>query len=294
MNVPMHLNKSQTPTGGTEPMAAYRTLLVHAEPGRASTQRVQVAARLARDLDAVLIGLGAEAFDPYPPADPMFGYAATEWLNRFQVQVNKDLTEAETAFRRDAGETNVEWRALQDFPHNALAHMARAADLIILSPRADSLAVGRTADPAGVIMGAGRPVLIVPPGRDRLLGDAVVIAWKDTRECRRAILDALPLLQRSQDVIVHTVCKADQMDAREAETADVVQMLLRHGVSARALVVKGKMESVEAAIDRVAELNGADLVVCGAYGHSRLREWVFGGVTDDMLHRPSRFVLMSH
>ena len=78
------------------------------------------------------------------------------------------------------------------------------------------------------------------------------------------------------------------------ETDDVVMSLKRRGVEARAVVTSMAPEGVTEEIERVAQLNNADLIVCGAYGHSRLREWAFGGVTNDLLHRPSCFVLMSH
>ena len=76
--------------------------------------------------------------------------------------------------------------------------------------------------------------------------------------------------------------------------ADVVANLKRHGVDARAQVTTIPPEGVTSEIEKVARLSGADLIVCGAYGHSRLREWVLGGVTDDLIHRPDCFVLMSH
>jgi nucleotide-binding universal stress UspA family protein len=272
---------------------AYATILVHAEPASYSTHRVEVAARLARDLDATLLGLGAETFDPVPTPDPFTGYAAGEWVALVQEQVGKDLQSAETAFRRDAAGARLQWRAVQDYPHQALVGAAHAADLIVASPRS-GLGVTRAADPADVVMSAGRPVLIVPPGLTHLHGLAVVVAWKDTRECRRALTDALPFLQRADEVIVHAVWGKGEADAAKLETDDVVANLARHGVDARALVTHAEPEGVVAELTRVAQLNGADLIVAGAYGHSRLREWAFGGVTDALMRQPPCFVLLSH
>lgn len=143
-------------------------------------------------------------------------------------------------------------------------------------------------------MGAGRPVLIVPDGQHHLRASIVVVAWKDSRESRRALDDAMPLLQRADDVIVHAVCRPEDADRMVFEIDDVVVNLKRHGVEARPLITSVAPEGVTGEIERVARLNNADLIVCGAYGHSRLREWAFGGVTHDLLHRPSCFVLMSH
>jgi len=272
---------------------AYKTLLVHAEPGLAASHRVEVAGRLARDLDACLIGLGAETYDPLDATAPEGAYFAAELLAAQQEQLDKDLVAAEAAFRRDAADAEIEWRSISDYPHLALTRMARAVDLIVVSPRSSAGAT-RSADPANVVMGAGRPVLMVPKGRHRLHAKAIVVAWKDTRECRRALADAMPFLTRAEDVIVHAVCKPEGADAAVFETNDVVASLKRHGVKARPLVTSVAPEGVASEIERVAELNDADLIVCGAYGHSRLREWAFGGVTEHLMRQPAYFVLMSH
>ena len=273
--------------------STYATLLVHAEPGLASSHRVEAAARLARSLDARLIGLGAETFDPALYSGPFTGYAAGEWVTLVQEQIGKSLAGAETAFRRDAAGAETDWRTIQDYPHRALVNTAHAADLIVLSPRSKRSAL-QSVDPADVVMSAGRPVLIVPEGRGHLVGKAVVVAWKNTTECRRALTDALPFLQRAEDVIVLAVVKTDMVDLAVFETDDVVANLKRHGVEARTMVTSIDNEAVEDEIERVAKLNSADLIVAGAYGHSRLREWAFGGVTDTFLHSPSSFVLLSH
>lgn len=271
----------------------YTTLLVHAEPGLTASHRVEAAVHLARDLDATLIGLGAETFDTVPAANPFGGYAGGELIALLQEQVVKDLDGAESAFRRDASGAKIDWRTIQDYPANALTQMAHAADLIVVSPRG-TLSSTRQADPADVVMASGRPVLIVPEGHHHLRASAVVIAWKNTRECRRAIADAMPFLQRADDVVVLAAAPPEAVDHAVFETGDVVANLRRHGVVARALVSPPVQESVAQHIERMARLNNADLIVAGAYGHSRVREWAFGGVTDSLLHNPGRFVLMSH
>lgn len=277
------------------PMAGadtYRTLLVHVEPGLSSGHRVEAAARLARHLDAHLIGLGAETFDPLPAADPFSGYAAGDWVAFALDQVTANLQAAEAAFRRDAAGADIEWRQARDYPDRALCSIARAADLIVVSPSTGKPAV-QSADAASVAMGAGLPVLVVPEGRSQLRAQVVSIAWKDTRECRRAIADARPLLRQADEVIVHAVGAAwDEVTV--AQVDDVVANLKRHGVVARPCFTVAPDEGVTQELEKTAAENGADLIVAGAYGHSRLREWAFGGVTDDLLHRPAFFVLMSH
>ena len=277
----------------TTPASALVTFLVHAEPGAASTHRTEVAARLARDRGARLIGLGAEAFEPVLTVDPFFGYAAAEWVTLVQEQIVASLKNAEAAFRRDSAGADVEWRAIEDNPARALAQAARAADVIVMSPKGKG-GRSRTADPADVVMTSGRPVLMVPNSATHLHGRAVVVAWKDTREARRAVADAMPFLVAAEDVIVQAICDEAEIDAVTRQVDDVVAALMRHGVKARASVTTGPSGEVTMQLERVAAANQADLIVAGAYGHNRTSEWAFGGVTDDLLHRPECFVLLSH
>jgi nucleotide-binding universal stress UspA family protein len=271
----------------------YASILVHVEPLPAGDARLQVAVDLARDLDARLIGLGAETLEPYPTVEPLTGYAVGEWLVLLQEQVNNDLKAAEKAFRQAASGLDCEWRSAQDFPTRALARNARAADLLVASPPGPGNG-SRAVDPEELVMTAGRPVLLAPPDAKALRGETVVVAWKDTRESRRATADALPLLRRAGEVIVQAVCETDDDDCTGYQTADVAAALKRHGVNARAAVVNARPAAVGEALRTAAEAAGADLIVAGAYGHSRAREWVFGGVTYDLIHRPPCFVLLSH
>jgi nucleotide-binding universal stress UspA family protein len=285
--------KTLPATEATTAAKGCATLLVHAEAGLASSHRVEVAARLARGLEARLIGLGAETFDPGLTTDPFFGYAATEWVALVQEQIGRSLQDAEASFRRDAAGADIEWRAVQDYPARALARAARAADLIVMSPRSKAGAT-RAADPADVVMTAGRPVLVAPLGSGHLHATSVVVAWKDTRECRRAVADAMPFLLAADEVIVQAVCEDESVEAAAFQTEDVATSLKRHGVKARANVTTVAREGVTAELQRICDLNQADLIVAGAFGHSRAAEWAFGGVTDDLLHRPGCFVLLSH
>ena len=269
------------------------SFLVHAEPGAASTHRVEVASRLARDHGARLIGLGAAAFEPILTVDPFFGYAAAEWVTLVQEQIATSLKNAETAFRRDAAGADVEWRSVEDNPARALANAARAADVIVMSPKGKG-GRSRTADPADVVMTSGRPVLMVPDSATHLHGKVVVVAWKDTREARRAVADAMPFLVATEEVIVQAICDEAEVAEATQQVEDVVAALKRHGVKARSSVSTAPSGAVTMELERVAAANQADLIVAGAYGHNRTSEWAFGGVTDDLLHRPECFVLLSH
>lgn len=269
----------------------YATLLVHVESSPETSNRVIAAAALARDLGAHLIGLGAETFEAVP--DPGGIYGSGEWMVLLQEQVNNDLQAAEVSFRRDAAGADFEWRSAQDYPNQAMARTARAADLVIASPRSRA-ATTSSVDPVELVMGAGRPMLLVPDGVRRVEAKAIVVAWKDTREARRAVADALPFLRRADDVVIQAVCNPDDHDVCAFQTADVAAALQRHGVPARAAVAHAKSDDVADILRQAAARASADLIVAGAYGHSRAREWAFGGVTYELMHRPPCCILFSH
>ncbi len=140
-----------------------------------------------------------------------------------------------------------------------------------------------------------RPVLIVPPGLSHLDATCIVVAWKDSREARRAVADALPLLKRATSVLVLEICNTpgDQEDAK-AVVDDVADYLSRHGVAAAAETRLLREASVSAELLLVAEQHGAELVVAGGYAHPRLQEWAFGGLTRTLLGHFPKCCLLSH
>ena len=142
-------------------------------------------------------------------------------------------------------------------------------------------------------MGSGRPVLIVPEFTPKPWFDRVVIAWKDTREARRAIADALPLLKIASKIIVVEVADGNTMEEARLRVEDVVAWLKRHGLAAMAAVTPRNGDDSKS-LATFASLNGAELLVAGAYGHGPVREWAFGGMTRDLLLHEDRMVLLSH
>jgi nucleotide-binding universal stress UspA family protein len=134
----------------------------------------------------------------------------------------------------------------------------------------------------------------VPAAVKSLVADHVVIGWKDTREARRAVKDALPFLHQAKRVTVVEVCKKDEMDIARHHVVDVVRYLAQHKIKAESRVEIQAQGSGADQIITLAEDEGADLMVTGAYGHSRLNEWIFGGMTRDLLTSSPICCLMSH
>ncbi|HSV01406.1 MAG TPA: universal stress protein, partial [Roseiarcus sp.] len=120
-----------------------------------------------------------------------------------------------------------------------------------------------------------------------------LVCCKDSREARRAVADALPMLKASRAVDVVELVGRHEIERAQARVADVGEWLHRHGVEANCFTIPlAGVESVHLAA--IAQDLEADLVVAGAFGHSRLREWAFGGVTQDLLTRGERCTLVSH
>lgn len=274
--------------------SAIRTILVHVQPGKTGAARLKSAVALAHSLDATLYGLAAEMVPPLGTMDPS-GMLAGAWYAEMTEQVRRDLELARESFREASIGLPTDFAWIQDMPADAIARASRAADLIVAGGHPlDEDDRYRTCESAEVMLAAGRPVLVVPPRGGALKGEAVVVAWKDSRESRRALADALPFLSRAEAVLVVEVCSQDEAVDAEMRVNSVVSGLKRHGVKAQGRVTVAPPERVAAELNTAAAGIGADLIVAGGYGHTRLGEWVFGGVTRDLLHRPERFVLLSH
>ena len=175
-----------------------------------------------------------------------------------------------------------------------ISREARSADLVItgVGP-GNGLGQARCVNIGELVMQAGRPVFIVPRSVKALKLDRALIAWKDTREARRAAYDALPLLKMAKHVSVVEIAADDDLTNAGLRVQDVVAWLRRHAIPAEA-VTSGKSGDDADCLKYIVRQQNADIIVAGAYGHSRLREWVLGGVTKDILLCAERCSLVSH
>jgi nucleotide-binding universal stress UspA family protein len=276
---------------------ALKDVLVHVGTDPACAVRVDLAARLAAWHDAHLTGLHVMAAPPIP------GYIEVELpreVHELQARrLQEEAAQARQVFDaavRAVGASRVEWRAVEgDLLATARLH-ARYVDLAVVGQGID------VDDPTGALsvlpeelaLSTGRPVLVVPRyGTFAAFGDHVLVGWNASREAARAVNDALPLLRRAQRVTVLSIDPGDHPD-RRIPGADITLHLARHGVNAVAAQTRGADISVGDVLLSYAADVGADLIVCGAYGHSRLREMVLGGATRHLLQHMTVPVLMSH
>lgn len=276
---------------------ALKDLLVYVDATKASAARVALAARLAKRCEAHLVGVHASLlFEAVRAAG--YGafaqaYPALEQAAQQREADAKATFEAAIAREGIAGE----WRASRVVTMAEAVVHARYADLAIVGqsdPDQSEPAPLPTAE--DVLLDSGRPVLIVPyAGRFGDVGQRVLIGWNASREAARAVNDALPLLARAASVTVLSVNPVVGATRHgEVPGADIGVHLARHGVKVAVETTRvSELDASDVLLNRAADL-GADLIVAGGYGRSRLRELVLGGVTRDLLRRMTVPVLMAH
>lgn len=274
----------------------YASIMVGLDLGTGSRERTRVAAQLAERFQARLIGVASREPDYLSGYDETSAYGAAT-MDDIRAAALADLAEIEEAFRAVAGTGRlIEWRSELQDPEIFVAEQSRAADLIVLGRRGgDDFSDPRFALNAGrALMSLGRPVLVVPTGVDHLSLRRVVVAWKNTLQTRRAVSDAMPLLKLAEQVQVVRIAAAENAAQDHEDLGDVVRLLEMHGVKAVPFRKAQNAASVASALQAVAKEFDADLIVSGAYGHTRIREWFFGGVTRGLLDQCPICCLMSH
>jgi nucleotide-binding universal stress UspA family protein len=274
----------------------YKTVMVSLALGQPNDARLEVSAQLAERFGARVIGTGAAEFSP-----PLYfteGEPAQRLIDQGWAAVKNRLKELEGEFRAAMQNraVDVEWRCGEDFPTRFIVQQARACDIIVVGEAAR----GGLADPfvqvnpSDLVLQVGRPLLLVPETCNWLDLRSVLVAWKDTAESRRAVSDALPLLRKSTEVTIVEIVE-DEVDRAAAlsRIEDVAAWLSRHDVRA-SQQVPGQCGDAATQLERVASDVGAGVVIAGAYGHSRLSEWILGGVTRRLINPSNRCSLLSH
>src|SRR6516225_2614489 len=280
---------------------SYKDLLVVLDSEAPARRRIDLAAALAERFEAHLVGLyplpipeAPRHFGYYDPAllDPFFG----ELRGRARETADKlrEVFEHVTSLRS----LSAEWRVIAEGPEADPALHARYVDLTILGqldPDRGETEMIRPR-PQQVTLASGRPILVVPyAGRFETVGRRVLIGWNATREAARAVNDAMPLLAAAEAVTVLTIDPREGPDGHgELPGVDISLHLARHGVKAEIeRTVSADLPVGDVLLSRAADL-GADLLVMGAYGHSRARELLLGGATRSLLRSMTVPVLMSH
>jgi nucleotide-binding universal stress UspA family protein len=269
--------------------------MVFLELEQGSEPALRVACELADRFKSKVIGIAAGL-----PAAPIHadGMIASSLLEVDNEQLNEAIGRCEARFRSALKGfcDTLEWRSDTAYPPDFLAAEARAADLLVVGRSENYTPLGphQMLDIGDAVMKTGRPVLVVPPRHTSLALDRMLVAWKDTAESRKAISAALPLLRKATELtIVEIAADADEGDAAVARVGDVANWLRRHNIHASARVELSAGDA-GSQLDAIASEARIDIIVAGAYGHARLHEWIFGGVTRHLLQHSSACVLLVH
>src|SRR5262249_54711329 len=275
---------------------SFATLMVHVDVEPKSDARVRLAAQLADRFASTLIGISACVLPPYPAEGAYF--VTPEFVEQEQQDILTALQHTEAFFRAAAGEQGsksewLEWRSAIDLPENFVVSEARSSDLVIVGRAPSPMDICRCLDPGAAVLRVGRPMLVVPPGVDTLKAERILIGWKDSREARRALQDSLPLLHEAKTVAVVEVYEDGMEALARRHVEDVARYLTRHRISVGSATADVAKHGIADHLIDLARVEGADLIVTGAYGHSRLGEWIFGGVTRELLVSSPVCCLMS-
>lgn len=279
-------------------MMAYKTIMPFLDLLEGNIAALNVACDLADRFDAKIIGITAGL--PNVPVHPggMGGIVGTSILEADYDQLNNAILRCEQQFLAAVKpcEKPTEFRVGIGPPADFLASEARAADLIVVGASETShfLMSHQFLDISDALLKAGKPILKVPPDTTSFPIERIVIAWKDSTEARRAVTAALPLLHAARDVrIVSLVDDERHRDEAKAGVSDVVEWLYFHKIRASgSSELSAGVPAKE--LEAIASDFRADLIVAGAYGHSRMREWVLGGVTRQLLNQRQIATFLVH
>jgi nucleotide-binding universal stress UspA family protein len=277
---------------------SYKSILVCLDQHRTNASLMKVSADLAFKLDAKAVGIAVSqpllvgSENVYVPADVFDDhYKQTEArILVLQTTFEQAMTDAQAEFG---------WHSkITIQPHvQYVSNYSRSCDLLMVSIReSHNLESGdeTTSDIAGeLVLQSGRPVLLVPNDVQTLELNSALICWQDTKEARRAISDAIALLQKCSQVRVLELHKKDQYENSNNNLTQVVDWLTSHGIHALATTLESNGNDAEQ-LQAYAGEHEVDLLIGGAFGHSRIREWMFGGVTRNLFFHGAQCALISH
>jgi nucleotide-binding universal stress UspA family protein len=282
----------------------FKDILVALDTMPSTRRRVELAAALAQRFDGHLVGVHAALAAVPPRARGYFEYFDQSLLEPLYRDFGEKL-QAEAEASREVFEAtanrlgiSAEWRLVSGYPSETIALHGRYADLIVLGQLDPDDLQARLLRPLPeeVALAAGRPVLVTPyAGSWDRIGGRVLVGWDASREATRAVNDAMPLLAAAEAVTVIAVDPAAGPAGHgEVPGADIALHLARHGVTATIeSTVSAGIGIGNALLSRASDL-AADLLVMGAYGHSRVRELLLGGATRTIINSMTLPVLMSH
>lgn len=274
-----------------------RDVMVRLDGTVADDLRLSAAAEIARRFEGHVTGLFLNILPPPLPADAEGVATAQTALLVEEARAAGDAVAQLLTARLVKLETPVAIRRFDIFSDQIAkvsAREARTADTFIaLRPSGVPDEPKHIVD--GVLLGSGRHLFLVPPFERRAIGWAqALVGWNGSREAARALAEALPYLKLARSVRVCVVDDRPPVGEQALLGTDAKRLLQHHGINATVCHIKSRKGEVAATLIAEASSQDADLLVLGAYGHSRLREWLLGGVTREVLHHATVPLLLAH
>ena len=275
---------------------AIRTVLVHVDASEGNAARLQHAIALASVHNARLIGLYVLPHLRVPSHSGAF--VPTELVQVFRDNIHHQHVSLRSEFETVTREADIDaqWRSDEGYAAETVKLHARYADIVIVGQQDDFTPWVDETVTDSVALSCGRPTIVIPtvPTTSHI-GSRIAVAWDGSREAVRAVYDAMPLLEQAEEVRVLAVDATTSGAGHGQEPcADICQQLARHGVTAVGQPIDSESLGVGRMLGLYVKEHCSDLLVMGAYGHSRIRELVLGGTTRYVLKHMSVPVLLSH
>jgi nucleotide-binding universal stress UspA family protein len=296
----LHSTKAETARNSKRSLTVgYKTILVQLNDSQTAGQILEAAVGLAREFESHLIGL--HVFPAYRLTPPVRLPVGGDVIARIKAQLREETDRIKATFETMTRNQPLvaEWRdvtAERTDPCEVVLEHGRAADLIVAGQKGGDGDFSRILDfPERLAVESGRPVLVIPrTGQFLMPPKRVTVGWNARREAARALFDSLPLLARADQVQVVTVDEGGGSREGALPDTEIGATLARHGIKTTITKAsRGALTAGEALRTHAIE-SKSDMLIIGAYGHSRLREFAFGGVTRHLLAHMPVPVLFSH
>ena len=262
-----------------------------------SKAAVKLAVQMCRKYEATLTGI-------YTHLPVRFESQVEIWISEeMKASLKKADTDAvagvgvafQAAVKESGFDGPVEWISPTGPPNDLLAKSARYHDLLLIGQYSNPDRNQRRVRAEELVMNSGKPIIVVPLGYQvRPFTGHAVVAWDGSRPAARALSDAMQILETKERLDVVTVGAPGTQGGQDAFGQDVITYLSRHGINAKQTNLSAAREGVGATILGYCSETDPDVLVMGAYGHARLREELFGGVTRHILESANVPVLMAH
>lgn len=272
-----------------------KDVMVRLDGSAADDVRLAAAKDVAETFDGQLVAL---FINELPHIVPDEGIAVADSVDLItQARKAGDLTEEKLNDRLSQIRNRFELRrfdVFSDIMPDVAAREARSADAFVaIRPNGGAEESPRVVE--GVLFGSGHHLLLVPQQKPSTgIFEHIVVAWNASRESARALAEAMPYLHRAKNVSIVTVVEDQDIEHEALLGEDAVLHLAHHGIQAALRHIPVENRDVAATLLGEAQRSNADLIVLGGYGHSRVREWLLGGVTHSLMNKSPLPLLLAH